>query len=198
MFSIPTSIEINGTSYAIRNNGDFRMVLDVFSALNDIELEEKERIACALIIFYSDINDLVDLNQIDGDLIEELVKQMFWWMNCGQPESLGAQPHKLIDWDSDSQIICAAVNKVANTEIRSMQYLHWWTFMGYFSEVGESTLSTVVSIRNKIVKGKKLEKYENEFRRNNPQYFNWNSKTAQEREEDELIKELWNGGMNNG
>jgi hypothetical protein len=64
--------------------------------------------------------------------------------------------------------------------------------MGYFSAIGESPLSTVVGIRSKIAKGKKLEKYEQEFRHDNPQYFVWDSRTLQQREEDALLNELWN------
>ena len=58
--------------------------------------------------------------------------------------------------------------------------------------IGESTLSTVVSIRNKICKHKKLEKWEREFRRENPDYFNWKSQSVEEREADRIIRELWN------
>ena len=58
--------------------------------------------------------------------------------------------------------------------------------------IGESTLSTVVGIRLKIVKGKPLAKYEKEFRRNNPEYFNWDSTSMAKKEDDELLKSLWN------
>jgi hypothetical protein len=60
--------------------------------------------------------------------------------------------------------------------------------------VGESTLSTVVSIRNKIVSGESMEKWENKFRQENPQYFNWNSKTAEEIEIENYVSNLWNNG----
>ena len=39
MWSLPISVEIDGTEYAIRNKCDYRVVLDVISALNDEELE---------------------------------------------------------------------------------------------------------------------------------------------------------------
>lgn len=47
--------------------------------------------------------------------------------------------------------------------MRGCKYLHWWTFLGYFREIGEGVFSEVVSIRTKKVRGKKLEKYEREF-----------------------------------
>ena len=58
MFEIPSTVEIDGEQLNIRNKGDFRMVLDCFAALNDIDLDEKERVYCALIIFYERFNKM--------------------------------------------------------------------------------------------------------------------------------------------
>ena len=191
MYEIPTKINIGGTEYQIRNKGDYRMVLDCFSALQDASLNSNEKIFCSLIIFYEDINSIADINNIED--LEEAITKMFDFFNCGRVQSVGKQMnYKLIDWDKDSQMICSAINKVANTEIRSEPYIHWWTFMGYYSAVGESLLSSVVSIRDKMMRGKKLEKYEQEFRRNNPEYFVWNTDSVADEEAEELFKQLWN------
>lgn len=62
--------------------------------------------------------------------------------------------------------------------------------MGYFMGIGEGVFSTIVNIRSKIKEGKKLEKYEQEFRRDNPQYF-VTKRTAQEQAFDEELKRMW-------
>lgn len=195
MYGLPITVDIQDKVYAIRNNGDYRMVLDCFDALNDVELSETERIITSIFIFYSDFEGIEDVLLLDEDTVIELVNKMFDFMNCGTANS-PAKPmnFKTIDWEVDEQLICSAINNVANTEIRSVEYCHWWTFMGYFCAVGESALSTVVGIRSKIAKGKKLEKYEMEFRRDNPQYFVWDSRTLKQKEEDDLLKQLWNQG----
>lgn len=191
MYTIPTTIEINGQDFKIRNRGDYRVVLDCFEALQDVELSENERIVASLIIFYDDIQDIEDLSILPD--LEVATKEMFKFFNCGQEESSGHQSnYKLIDWNKDSLLICSGVNNVAKTEIRALDYLHWWTFMSYYMAIGESPLSTVVGIRSKIAKGKKLEKYEQQFRRDNPQYFNTDYKTIKQKEDDELLKQLWN------
>ena len=41
--------------------------------------------------------------------------------------------------------------------------MHWWTFIGLFNEIGEGMFSTVVRIREKKAKHKKLEKWERTF-----------------------------------
>lgn len=192
MYELPITITVNENVYSIRNKGDYRMVLDIFTVLNDVELSEQERILTSLIIFYTEFDDVKRLFACSEEELTALTEEMFNFFNCGQT-SPGANTNvKLIDWDNDEQLIASAINNVANTEIRSVEYCHWWTFMGYYCAIGESPLSTVVGIRSKIVKGKKLEKYEQEFRRDNPQYFNWDRRTLQEKEDDALLKELWN------
>ena len=193
MYDIPTSVSVGEQSYHIRCNGDFRMVLDCFLALEDKELTKEEKICTAMIIFYDGMEDIEDLAQFSD--IKEAYTQMCNFFNCGQPENIGVQTHyKSIDWETDAQLVCSAVNKVAGKEIRAESFVHWWTFMGYFMAIGNSSLATVISIRGKIAKGKKLEKWEREFKRDNPRYFSFNPRQTAQAEQDaeELFKQLWN------
>lgn len=192
MYELPVTVTINENTYSIRNNGDYRMVLDCFSALNDVELSQTERIISSLIIFYPDFEEVEKILCLSDEDLSALVEKMFYFFNCGQDNPGAKTDYKLIDWDSDEQLIASGINNVAKIEIRSVEYCHWWTFMGYYCAIGESPLSTVVGIRSKIAKGKKLEKYENEFRRDNPQYFNWDKRTLKQKEDDALLNELWN------
>ena len=191
MYEIPTTITVDDREFPIRCRGDYRMVLDCFSCLNDYDLTEQERMVACLIIFYEDFDSTEKVFNIDNELFMKLVKEMYNFFECGE-NPMHSMPYKTIDWDKDSQMICSAVNKVAHTEVRACEYLHWWTFLGYFSEVGESVLSTVVGIRNKIKKGKKLEKHEKEFKANNPHYFIWDSRTAEQKKDEEEILSIWN------
>ena len=189
MYSLQTSVQISQASFNIRNEGDYRMVLDCFEALNDAELTKEERIYSALIIFYEDFNDITDLP--DSETTSQLVKEMFAFFN--QHEEIQSNTHdiRLLDWNDDSTLIVSAINNVANQEIRSLPYLHWWTFMGYYLAIGECALSHVVSIRYKKAHGEKLEKHERKFVQDNPQYFNRDMRTAEQKEADEYVKQLW-------
>lgn len=191
MYELPTEIEIEGVQYGIRNRGDYRVILDIFSCLEDPELEPNERIISALIIFYEDLNSIEDVYALPN--IEVAVDKMYEFFN-GEPQPKPTmQTHrKLIDWESDEAIIVSAINSVANTEIRALDYLHWWTFLSYYMAVGESTLSTVVSIRNKTAKGEKLEKWERKYKQENPHLFTWKSKTADEIDAENWLKSVWN------
>lgn len=192
MYDIPTSIVIDDVEYKIRNNGDYRVILDCFQALGDIELTAEERLLAGLIIFYADFNTVEDFTS--DTPIPQLVSEMYKFFNCGS-DAIGTKSNrKLIDWEQDSQLICSAVNKVCGEEIRLKPYIHWWTFMGYFTAIGESPISTIIHIRDKIVNGKKLEKHERQYRAENPQYFIWNNKTIEEQEAEKLVHDLWNSG----
>jgi len=190
MYELPVSLSVNGLDHPIRNKGDYRMVLDCFNALNDLELQKQDRIVACLTIFLEEITDIKDVYNLPD--LEEIVKQMMLFFNCGQEETGKKTNYKLIDWQKDETLICSAINKVAGKEVRFEPYIHWWTFMGYYMAVGESALSTVVSIRSKQSRNKKLEKNERQFVADNPQYFNWDRRTAEQIEEDEFLHSLWN------
>lgn len=191
MYELPTEIVIGGVQYGIRNRGDYRVILDIFSVLEDPELEPNERTISALIIFYEDLNDVEDVYRLTN--LEEAVSKMYDFFSGEDSKKSSMKTHrKLIDWEGDESIIVSAINHVANTEIRALPYLHWWTFLSYYMAVGESTLSTVVSIRDKTAKGKKLEKWERQYKMDNPQYFIWNSKTADEMDAENWLKSVWN------
>jgi hypothetical protein len=95
---------------------------------------------------------------------------------------------KILDWKQDEQMIFGSINKVAGKEVRSEKFMHWWTFLGYFSEIDEGLLSTVINIRKKKAKGKKLEKYEQEFVRENQELINIKKELTEE--EEQLLKEI--------
>ena len=193
MYRLPTKVIVDDLQFNIRERGDFRMVLDCFKALQDEELSEDYRVLASLLIFYNELNDLDDLHQYEPQ-VQKLVEEMYRFINGGEDNPPGAQRDvTLVDWEQDCQIVCAAVNNVAKQEIRSMEYLHWWTFLGYYMSVGQSVLSTVVSIRDKIAHHKKLEQWEKDFKKDNPKYFVWRQ-TAKEQDLNNLVRDIWNKG----
>lgn len=193
MYSLQTSVQIGQASFEIRDKGDFRMVLDCIEALNDKELTEYERMYSALIIFYEDFNSLEDV-LIHSPILEELGHAMMLFLNCGEEEvKSNAENYKLVDWKEDSNLICSAINNVAHQEVRALDYLHWWTFLGYYMAIGECTLSTIISLRYKLAHGDKLEKHEKKFIHNNPNYFTRDLRSTAQKEADEYVQKLWGG-----
>lgn len=155
-YELPEALEVNGKSYSIRT--DYRAILTVLEAMNDPDLKDEEKALVAFQIIYEDFED------IPVDDYEEAFKKLMWFIDNGEDSTdKPSSKARMIDFEQDAKILIPAVNRVAGCEIRSLDYLHWWTFLGYYMEVGECTFSTVMGIRSKRAKGKKLEKWEEEF-----------------------------------
>lgn len=171
---LPKTITIDDMEYSIRNDGDFGMVLDVFSALTDPDIDEMYRVRAALEIFYPEIDRI----QNQKTAIEEMYK----FIDCGAEDDSPKRPKpKLMDWEQDFNLIIAPINRILGADVRGMEYCHWWTFMSAYQEIGECTFSQVVSLRKKRNSGKKLEKWEREYMREHSDIVNLNKKyTAEE------------------
>ena len=148
---LPKSLEIGETEYKIRS--DFRVALLIFEAFNDSELNDMEKIQVCIECLYE---------TIPSDT-ENAYKKSIWFLDGGDIPKSRQNHKKVFDWKQDESIIFSAINKSAGFETRSAEYIHWWTFLGYFSEIGEGLFSQIVNIRTKKAKGKKLEKWEREF-----------------------------------
>lgn len=155
--NLPTKLKINDTLYNIRS--DFRPCILILEALNDRRLTDFDKIQILIKVLYKDV-------VLDGDLKEAYIKGI-WFLNCGNTIDKPTSSRQLYSWEQDEQMLFSAINKVAGKEVRSLEYLHFWTFMGLFNEIGEGMFSTVLSIRNKKAKGVKLEKWERDFYKNN-------------------------------
>ena len=152
---LPTSLTVAGEEHAIRT--DFRDVLNIIAAFGDPELENEEKIYVCLYVLYEDFEAM---SQSD---YEAAYKEAIKFIDCGMPADDKKSSVRTMDWEQDEPILFPAINRVAGREVRTMDYLHWWTFMGYFMEINEGIFSQVLSIRHKKAKGKKLEKWEREF-----------------------------------
>lgn len=151
---LPKSLAVNGKEHAIRS--DFRDVLNILVAIADPNLEDKEKVFVCLYVLYE------DFGQIDHEDLQEAYKQAIWFIDGGTDPKDQKSP-RVMDWEQDERLLFPAVNKVAGFETRAVEYLHWWTFLGYFMEIGDGTYSQILSMRSKKAKGKKLEKYERDF-----------------------------------
>lgn len=179
IYSLPTCVEIQGREYEIRS--DYRAILDICIALGDAELSEQEKAFVVLDIFYT------DWASIPSEHYQEAIEKCFSFINCGQEEGVRKAP-KLVDWEQDFQYIVAPINRVMGKEIRALDYLHWWSFISAYYEIGECLFSQIVRIRDMISKGKKLDKADREWLRNNRHLVDF--KTKYTSAEDEILKQF--------
>lgn len=151
---LPETLPVNGRAYKIRT--DFRNILRIFEAFEDDKLSDTEKLFICLKRMYVDFDDL------PHGSYQAAYEQACQFINCGRQSDKKAP--RIVSWVRDEQLIFPAVNKAAGKEVRSVDYLHWWTFMGYFQCIDREDLwGTVLAIRQKRAKHKKLEKWEQDF-----------------------------------
>lgn len=153
-YDLPTSLTIGEVAYKIRYS--WRAVLDVLAACADPELDEQSKAFCILKIFYP------NWETIPTDRLSEACEKACEFIDCGQKDDGKPKP-KMIDWEQDAPIIIPEINKVAGREIRLDPDIHWWTVFGWFMGIGDGLLASVLYLRQKKAKHKKLEKWEQEF-----------------------------------
>ena len=154
-FDLPKSLEINGKEWNIRT--DYRDILTVISAFDDPDLEPAEKVYICLHNIY------VDFEDIPQEQYKDAFEAAMDFINRGGEDEKAKSRKKNMDWEQDANLIFPAVNRVAGCEVRAVEYLHWWTFFGYFMEITDGVYSTVLSLRAKKNSGKKLEKWEQEW-----------------------------------
>lgn len=181
-YELPTSLNVRGVDYAIRS--DFRAILDVLIALNDKDLDDNDKAIVLLQIVF------VEWQKIPKDCMQEAINKAVKFIDCNCKSDGKTRP-KMVDWEQDSNLIIPAINKVAHTEIRAVEYLHWWTFFSYYMEIGEGLFSNVISIRQKKAKGKKLEKWEQEFYRENKAIIDFERAEERNEEEKQLLRDYF-------
>lgn len=183
--SLPTALEVGGRLWDIRT--DIRVVLGIFQAFNDPELTDREKAYVCVKCLYADLDD------IPAEDMQEAVEKAFWFCNGGDTPK-EEQDVKVIDWEHDEHIIFPAISRALGvTDIRSLPYMHWWTFCGAFGELPESSvLSTVISLRRKMGRHEKLEKYEQDIIRKNRALIDMPKRlTAEEQAEDDFVDSLF-------
>lgn len=179
LWKLPTTAVIGGETYSI--HADYRDVLNIFRYLGDPDRPEYLRWMIAVALFYD--------GEIPQTYFQESVEYLADFIACEDKDTKPSP--KLLDWEQDAQAIVADVNKVAGAEIRAMPFLHWWTFVAYFNAIGDGQLSTLVSIRDKLRRGKPLEKWEKEYYRKNKDRVDLKTHySAEELAEQERLKKM--------
>lgn len=155
IWDLPQDAAINGRTYKLRT--DFRDILNILVAFDDPELEDAERQYICLYTIYPEFDEMPQSDY------EAAYKAAIRFIDNGMERGGSTPGKRTMDWEQDAALIFPAVNRVAGTEVRALEYLHWYTFTGYFMEIKDSTFATILSLRQKKARGKKLEKTEREF-----------------------------------
>lgn len=149
-WTLPVRAELAGRFYG--HKSDFRDMLKLMRLLNDERRPAMLRWYTAVAYFYE--------QDIPDSLLGQAMDYLARFLSCG---SQGKPGPRLFDWEQDAGAIIADVNRAAGRELRAEDYVHWWTFLGWFQAVGQGQLSLLVGIRDKLRRGQKLEPHERAY-----------------------------------
>ena len=183
IYNLPFALEIHGKEYEIRS--DYRAILDICIAIGYPELSNEEKTLVALDIFYP------QFDAMPPEHYQKAIDKCFWFINCGAEDTGNRKAPKLVDWEMDFPYIVAPINRVCGQEIRAVEYMHWWSFVSYYYEIGgDCVFAQIVHIRDKLARGKPLDKAERKWYRQNRSLVDFKKKYTEE--EKALLKE-WGG-----
>lgn len=182
VWELPTHLEVGGASCPIRT--DYRDILKILIAFADPDLAAEDKMYVCLRILYLTLDDLP--REKYPEAYEAAIRFID---NDADPQP--RQGPRTMDWEQDAPLLFPAVNRAAGYEVRTAEYLHWWTFLGYFMEIKDSVYASVLGLRQKKAKGKKLEKWEKEYWQANKKICQLDQKlTEEEKEEKERLNAL--------
>lgn len=154
IWQLPKTAVFGSQCYTLHT--DYRDILEIMDYFQDPDLPLFMKWQIALGLFYEE--------PIPTEQEAAAMTYLAQFLNGGEQPTQRPGP-KLLDWQQDASVIVADINKVAGQEIRQMPYVHWWTFLAWFHAIEPGRLSTIVSIRDKLTRGKKLEEWEKSFYR---------------------------------
>lgn len=193
IYDLPKTVTIDGAELPIHY--DYRVILTILELLNDPDLPDTLKAEGMIELFFCDPPAVRN--------VKAAVEACYDFIDMG--EAPGKKSPRVMDWEQDFRYIVAPVNRVLGFECREIPYdyenntggLHWWTFMGAYQEIGGDCLfSQIVNIRDKLARGKKLEKHEREWLNRNRQLVDLKQKMSQA--ENDLASAWMSGGKKNG
>lgn len=158
-WTLPTQAALGGGAYAIRT--DYRDILELLRWLGgqaDPALDQAERWYVAMGLFYPKFDAMTQ------DVWPEATRFLAEFLAAGRREEPRPGP-ALMDWQQDAPLIAAGIGRAAGQDVRTLPYLHWWSFLALFDAIGEGSFATVVAIRDKLRRGRRLENWELDFYR---------------------------------
>lgn len=194
-WNLPITVEICGEEYKIRNDCDYRVILDVNSALCDDKETPEYNMHCAMYIFFENPELLPDpltaQTAEEVAIIQECMDKITLILNCGEEQKKGEQNKpKIMDWEHDFKNMVAPINRVLGYSVRSEKnHTHWYDFISAYGEIGECYWSQVMNIRQKRAKGKALDTQEQAFYREHKDDINLPIEMSEE--EKEWLDEDW-------
>lgn len=128
---LPTTVDIEGIEYEI--NSDFRASILFELLMQDVEIEDEEKIIQSLQLYYRQCPHNID----------EAINKMLWFYSCGKENDLksnsktGSSSEQIYNFNYDDEYIYSAFLDQYRIDLNDIEYLHWWKFKAMFKALKE-------------------------------------------------------------
>ena len=159
LWALPETVHFADTDWRVHT--DFRDVLEILRWLGgraDPELDAGGRWYVAMRLFYP------EFAAMPQEVWPRATEFLTEFLAAGHRAAARPGP-PLMDWQQDAPLIAAGISRAAGQDVRTLPYLHWWSFLALFDAIGEGSFATVVAIRDKLRRGKRLENWELDYYR---------------------------------
>lgn len=147
-------------------NSDFRIGVQMFQALNDVELSDMEKVykACELLFDVDGVEEFPSM--------ETMQEGIQWFLSdwyTDNPVKNSREEKKDMDYDVDQWRIFSAFLTQFGINLNTVD-MHFWVFMGLLSTLNECAFTRIVDIRTKPIDPKMAPSDKAELRKVKERY----------------------------
>ena len=178
------------TQNGLKIRTDFRESIKFELLMQDKNIDEKDKIALAIKLYYYDMSKIKDIKIAINDIL--------WFYRCGEELKEETSQDKneekikqIYSYEFDDKYIYSAFLEQYNIDLNSINYLHWWKFKALFNGLNEKTKIVEImgyrAINLSKIKDKEMKKHYKKMQ----QIYALPDMRSEEEKESDFAENLW-------
>lgn len=178
------------TQNGLKIRTDFRESIKFELLMQDKNINEKDKIALAIKLYYYDMSKIKDIKIAINDIL--------WFYRCGEElkketsqDENEERIKQIYSYEFDDKHIYSAFLEQYNIDLNSINYLHWWKFKALFNGLSEKTKIVEImgyrAMNLSKIKDKEMKKHYKKMQ----QIYALPDMRSEEEKEADLAEILW-------
>ena len=173
------------TKSGIKIRTDFRESIKFELLMQDNNIPEKEKIICALNLYYYKLPQDIDIKQAIDDIL--------WFYSCGKEQknvNVNSKNNKekikqIYSYEFDCEYIYSAFLQQYKIDLNSIRYMHWWKFKALINCLSDDTqFVKIMGYRATDLTKIKDKEMKNNYKKLKEQYALPDMRTIEQKEAD--------------
>jgi hypothetical protein len=148
----PCELDVAGVKYDI--NPGYRTILRIMEVSRHDDLEQDQKALYLIYKLFPHLQNepIYSLRLMPEEQLAAYMEAAVWFIRCGRGEK-EEYKRPLVDFQKDEEYIDNAF-LAKNVDLAEKTDLHWWRFIGHFSELPECFMSRIMYLRHLVNTGK--------------------------------------------